>query len=182
MTATATQMKKCYVIIPVSFCVLATLYLASCSHHSSANHAIDSITVAPSEVPARIVTQITITAKIIDPAVVSDTIHLLRIALDGTQTDVGVLNSAGNGNYNIQFPVNEPSPGQTHFAVAAAFQGSPLKVISTPVSVVSLAVPSGFRPDPRPLTLGGPLSLDNFSGTYQQGGIIPAGGATSILL
>jgi hypothetical protein len=171
-------MKKRYAIIPISLCVLAALYIISCSHHSTVTHAIGGVTAAPSEVPAGIATQVTVTAKITDPAVVSGTIRLLRIASDGTQTDVGALNSAGNDNYSIQFPINEPAPGQTWFSVVASFQGSSSKVISTPVSVVSLVVPSGFKTDPGPLTMGGPLSLDNFGSAYEQGGVIPAGGAS----
>lgn len=170
-------MKKRYAFIPISLCALVALYLVSCSHHSTASHSIDSIIATPSEVPVGIATQVTVTAKITDPSLVSNTIRLLQIASDGTQIDIGPLNSVGNNSYSIQVPVNELASGQTRFAVVASFQGSSARVTSRLVSVISLAVPSGFRADQDPLSMGGPLSIDNFGGAYGQGGVIPSGGA-----
>src|SRR6266851_4624494 len=40
-----------------------------------------------------------------------------------------------------------------------------------------LTVPSTFQIDSQALSLGGPVSLTNFAGQYQEGGIVPPGGA-----
>jgi hypothetical protein len=49
-----------------------------------------------------------------------------------------------------------------------------LSVVQTPLI---LAIPPGFQANSAVITQGGPIALNNFGNHYQEGGIIPAGGA-----
>ena len=175
-----TDMKKRYLIISVAIGAIGALAvgIVSCSHHSSPMHTIGTVSATPAEVPAGSLTPVTITAIITDPSLITSSVQLLRLGSGSQSTDLGLLQSTGSSSYTIQITMNEPSPDQARFAVSASFANGSSPVVSNPVSVISLATPAKFRADPGPLSLGGPVSFDNFGGAYEQGGVIPAGGAT----
>ena len=64
--------------------------------------------------------------------------------------------------------------GQAQFQISAT--GSQGQVLSPMIPVLSLGTPSGFTIDTGLLAVGGPLNFTTFS-NYEQGGIIPDGGA-----
>jgi hypothetical protein len=141
-------------------------------------HTINAVAVLPSIIPLNTPTAVTVTATITDPAVVQGGVNLLRVNGIGIQpTIIAEFQNNGNGTFTAQVNLNPSTTSPIQLEVSAAFQGSLLRVLSSPKSISITGTPNGFTLDPSPLSYGGPVSFNNFDNAYIQGGIIPSGGA-----
>lgn len=163
--------------------VVAISLVAFCASSSAAAPAIGTVTAKPGVLPANTSAQVTITAQIEDASTIPTSVNLLLIGHPGP-TVLGRLHDDGtNGDavagdhvYTIVQPFSLAT-GQAQLQISVAFRGMLRRVVSPPVPLLFLTIPAAFAVNPRPLAVGGPLSLNTFQSVYQQGGVIPAGGA-----
>jgi hypothetical protein len=81
-------------------------------------------------------TPVTVSIQISDPALITNSVNLLRLGATGTQpTILGVMQSSGNGIYTLQHVFNEPAAGQIQLQVSAAFKGALQRALSNVVVV-----------------------------------------------
>jgi hypothetical protein len=115
-----------------------------------ATHTVGTATATPPMITVGTSTQVTVTIQITDPALIANSVNLLRLGAPGTQPAVlGVMQSAGNGIYTLDPTFNEQSTGQVQLQVSAAFKGALQRVLSNVVIVSVWGViadpTSGFK-------------------------------------
>ncbi|MEQ1758239.1 MAG: hypothetical protein ABL986_07975 [Vicinamibacterales bacterium] len=148
--------------------------------------AVGPVTVSPMVVGTGPVASVSVAAAIADVSLLPTSVNLLRVDVsgrvlanlgrmydDGTHGD----SVADDKKYTLAVSVTETVPGRAVFQVSAAFRGELRRTVSPSVAVLVLAPPATFSVNPRSALVGGPLSLNNFLGNYQQGGVIPVHGA-----
>lgn len=157
--------------------------MISVSSRLTAAPTITAVSATPNIIPSNASTGVTITAKITDASLIPTSVNLLQITSTGT-TILGQLHDDGNNGdvvagdhiytsvQNFNLPV-----GQIQLQVSAAFTGMLRRVLSLQIPVVTLITPPTFTVNPGPLSVGGPLALNNFGSNYQQGAAIPQNGA-----
>jgi hypothetical protein len=161
----------------------AFFFWFTCASAEAATHAVGNVSVTPSAVVVNVAAPLTITVQINDPSVIPTSVNLLlydasgnatvlsRLYDDGTHGDA----TAGDGIYTVVADFSLPAGSQ--LAASAAFVGALKRVISAPTPMAFVTVPTAFAANTAIVGAGGPLSLDNFNGAYNEGGIIPSGGA-----
>jgi len=148
------------------------------------SHSITQVAATPNVISTNATASVTVSAVIADPTVIPNSVNLLRLNGGGNQPPIlGQLHGDQNGNYSIQVAFDEATAGQISLQISAAFRGDLKRTLSNIITVgvntqgVVLSIPPQFQIDGNALTLGGPVSLTNFGAQYQQGGIVPPGGA-----
>ncbi|MFI5398534.1 MAG: choice-of-anchor X domain-containing protein [Candidatus Binatia bacterium] len=151
--------------------------------------------VNPSVVSVGQPTQVTVTSAI-TPAPIAGGVNLLRLDTAGKVIGIlGIMHDDGKGGdaipgdgiFTLQLTVNETAAGQMRLQVSAAFRGLLRRVLSPPGTLniwqsvatngLALNYPPAFQINPGPLSLGGPIALNNYGSVYEEGGSIPPGGA-----
>ena len=134
---------------------------------ASTAHTVGTAAATPSVIPIGTSTQVTVTIPITDPAVIPNSVNLLRLGAPGNQPVIlGQMQNASNGIYSIQPSFNESTAGQVQLQVSAAFQGSLQRVLSNTVTVnvwsVLIDPSSGFTVQYPPSL----YSTSNTAGTF----------------
>jgi len=103
-------------------------------------------------------TVITLTIPIPDPALIPNSVNLLKLGpSDAQPTILGILHDdgksgdavAGDGIYTIQVPFDETSTGNFQLEVSAAFRGLLRRVVTPPITIaVTLDGTIPLPPDP----------------------------------
>jgi hypothetical protein len=107
------------------------------------SHLLGVVAATPTTAVISTPTQVTVTASITDPALISNGVNLLQLNADGTTTILGTLNDDGiNGDayagdkiFTILVTLNSASSSQIQLQVSAAFKGSLLRVKSSVINV-----------------------------------------------
>ena len=103
---------------------------------TTTTHTIGTATATPSTIPVGTSTQVTVSIQITDPAVIANSVNLLRLGAPGTQPVIlGRMQNMGNGLYSLQSSFNDPAAGQIQLQISAAFTGSLQRVLSDIMTV-----------------------------------------------
>jgi hypothetical protein len=106
--------------------------------------AIDSAALAPTSVPVGVASVVTVTAVISDPAVLPDGVNLQRLDTAGRVVGVmGLLKddgangdvAAGDRIFTLRATMFEQAPGPIRLRVSAAFRGSLVRALSSPLTL-----------------------------------------------
>ena len=97
----------------------------------------------PLAVPVGASTSVLVTSRILDAAVIPESVTLQNVAPDGTVTNVGILHDDGlNGDvsfgdklFSLRITVQQSSPVELQYRVSAAFRGVLRRVNSEPFSI-----------------------------------------------
>lgn len=93
---------------------------------TSTVHSLGTATATPSIIAVNTSTDVTVAIQITDPALIPNSVNLLQLGASGTQPMIlGVMQSAGNGNYVLSHA----------FTASAAFRGSLRRALSNVVVV-----------------------------------------------
>ncbi len=104
---------------------------------------IGAVSASPSSVPAGAATNVTFTAVISDPAVISSSVNLQQVNSTGQATNIGTMyddgthgdSTAGDHIYTLSFSIFQQTTGALSFRVSAGFQGSLSRALSAPIPV-----------------------------------------------
>jgi hypothetical protein len=135
------------VLLPLGFVALRQSAGAQAPsvHHggSSAAKIIRGFSVTPASIPAYAPTHVVVAARIYHPALIPESVNLIRLNPGGPSTIIGHLRAdgengaavAGDRVYRGQIVFNEPAAGQIQVQISAAIRGRFRRVQSEPFSV-----------------------------------------------
>ena len=96
---------------------------------------------------------------------------------------IGVLNAGQSQNIQLTVGASSGTPvgsysGTIHLRVGSQTLPQTVKVvIVVSKAPVTVPIPAGFQPNSQVISQGGPVLLNNFGSQYQNGGLVPPGGA-----
>ncbi len=111
---------------------------------AGASHTIGQVSLDPPAVVSGSLHPVTVTATITDPAVITNSVTLVRVPPNGSPVVIGSLNDTGtggditpnNGTYTISWvPMPALAPGVVVLRVTAAFKGVLLRSQSADISL-----------------------------------------------
>lgn len=124
-------------------CLLSLALFAAPTVAAATSHSLGLVAVSPTTAVIGTPTQVTVTASITDPALISNSVNLLRLNTDGTTTILGTLHDdglngdefAGDLDFTLVVTINASAATQIQLQVSAAFTGTLLRVKSAVMSV-----------------------------------------------
>lgn len=183
--------------VPVTAAIL--LLLVTCATRLSASGDVGATTISPSAIPLNTPTQITVTATITDPSLISASVNLQRFdpiarvfRVVSTMYDDGTHGDAvaNDGIYTIRLSFNEPAPFPVMLRVSAAFKGSLTRAFSNPFTLgitglpatsITIASPPNLSfVNSSPITVSGTLSDANASLKVNGLAAVASGGRFSV--